>query len=382
MIFTVVDEMKKKDPKANIIVVVNQEVPLEIRKDYNFEFLYLPMKNKLEIAAREFFLISKLMRGKADRGITNEFIKILSNTKAIIDISGFALSSKFSRNNTINFIAQISIAKNSALPIYLFPQSFGPFNYRKLERPFVNYLIKKYMSYPKAIFVREKDGLDQLEVFDLPKLYKSVDTVFHHRGDYNINNIFSDNNKIRKNFIIKENAVGIVPNIKTIGSKNYEDLHKLYEKIIDHLSKSEMNVYLLKHSVEDLELLESLYAKFEKDENVSLLSEEYNSIELQHIIKKFNFIIASRYHSIVHAYKVGTPAIVLGWAVKYKELLDMFDQSEYQFDVDNVNHEKFMRKIHKMNNNYIEERNKIKEVEKNILTHNIFDLMEDEIFEK
>ena len=48
---------------------------------------------------------------------------------------------------------------------------------------------------------------------------------------------------------------------------------------------------------------------------------------------KLDYIISSRYHSIVHAYKEGTPSIIIGWADKYKELAHLFSQENYMFDI-------------------------------------------------
>ncbi|GAG10636.1 unnamed protein product, partial [marine sediment metagenome] len=78
------------------------------------------------------------------------------------------------------------------------------------------------------------------------------------------------------------------------------------------------------------------------------------------IIKQFQFIITSRYHSIIHAYKNGVPAIVLGWAVKYEELLGKFSQMDYMVDFrSNYLHKNFNWVVDKMLNNCEREKEKI-----------------------
>lgn len=49
------------------------------------------------------------------------------------------------------------------------------------------------------------------------------------------------------------------------------------------------------------------------------------------IISDFQYAICSRYHAIIHAYKKYIPCIVIGWAEKFKELLESFDQGQYLF---------------------------------------------------
>jgi colanic acid/amylovoran biosynthesis protein len=72
--------------------------------------------------------------------------------------------------------------------------------------------------------------------------------------------------------------------------------------------------------------------RFNNQADVTLISEELSAVELENLIGKFDFLIGSRYHSLIHAYKNHVPVIAIGWAVKYEELLERFQQSEYFFD--------------------------------------------------
>ena len=64
-----------------------------------------------------------------------------------------------------------------------------------------------------------------------------------------------------------------------------------------------------------------------------MIGTELSCLEFDELVTKFDFIIASRFHAVVHAYRNGIPAVVPGWAVKYQELLDLFEQGEFMFDV-------------------------------------------------
>lgn len=372
MIFTVVDKVKKRFPESNISLVVDKIVSPEIRGQYNFDFIYVPMKDKLKLSGNEFYLVSLLIKGKEDIQNFNLLKKRVEKADILIDISGFSLSSKFSRNNTINYLSQISLAKKFNKPIYLLPQSFGPFDYNVFEKPIIISLIKKYLKYPKLVFARENDGFQLLQEFKLNNVIKSLDTVFYRNDEYNLENIF---NVIPDTAlpIIKKNSVGIIPNVKTINEKNIDEIYLLYKNTIKKLLDKGKYVYLLRHSKEDLEIISSLYKDYANHKKVFLIDEEYNSIDLQQIIKKFDYIIASRYHSIVHAYKVGTPAIVLGWAVKYKELLNNFGQNNYQFDVNNIDSDLFINKVEEMNANYLNEKEIITIRKNGLIGENIFD---------
>jgi len=103
--------------------------------------------------------------------------------------------------------------------------------------------------------------------------------------------------------------------------------------LINTSLKAGKTVYILRHSYDDLEICENIKELFSKNNRVILLNDDFNAIELELILKQFDFIIASRYHSIIHAYRNSVPALVIGWATKYYELLKSFDQLDYFIDV-------------------------------------------------
>ncbi|MHA1382015.1 MAG: polysaccharide pyruvyl transferase family protein [Candidatus Helarchaeota archaeon] len=137
-------------------------------------------------------------------------------------------------------------------------------------------------------------------------------------------------------------------------------IYKNYNEIIKTIRKAGKKVYILRHSEEDFYICSNMKKSFFDDDNVVLISDNMDTIELEDIIKHFNFIIGSRYHSIINAYKNGIPAVVIGWANKYIELLKYFDQENYVFVVKkDMNESKLLNSVEKMIRSYPEERNKI-----------------------
>ena len=72
---------------------------------------------------------------------------------------------------------------------------------------------------------------------------------------------------------------------------------------------------------------------YAENEHVVNVPEELNCFEYENFIQKCDFAIASRYHSIVHAYKQKVPCLVFGWAVKYEELTTLMNQERYYHDL-------------------------------------------------
>ena len=94
-----------------------------------------------------------------------------------------------------------------------------------------------------------------------------------------------------------------------------------------------LTVYISYHSSLDLDLCRDLKAAFADDDRVILLEHDHSCMEFNVLVKKFRFVIASRFHAIVHALKNGVPCVALGWATKYMDLMKLFSQERFVFDL-------------------------------------------------
>lgn len=66
---------------------------------------------------------------------------VLENTYAIVDISGYALSSQWRIGSAVGYLARIELAKKYGIKVYLMPQSFGFFSYKGAVKPVINYTL-------------------------------------------------------------------------------------------------------------------------------------------------------------------------------------------------------------------------------------------------
>jgi len=322
MLFTTVNQIKNRFPNKNIYLFTKTKSDKEKKKIYKFNILLWDVKGRINF-----------LRNNRIKQRNRKIESIISNTDFFIDISGYALSSNFPLPHTIAYLSNIVVAKKYQIPYYIFPQSVGPFSY-SLKQKFILYpLLKLCLSYPKKIFIREKDGLKSISKFTKKNVEESFDIVLQNKK-YDLSNIYNKAIHFKK-MKIKPNSVAVIPNLRVFERMDSIKFDFVYNYLIKILIKSGKTVYLLRHSYEDLKLCEKIKKQFINNDNVILMSEDFNAIELEDIIKQFDFIITSRYHSIVHAYKYGVPALVVGWAVKYFELLEKFGQLNYYFDIDN-----------------------------------------------
>jgi colanic acid/amylovoran biosynthesis protein len=245
------------------------------------------------------------------------------------------------------------------VPYFILPQSIGPFDF-KLGYKFILFpLIWLYLRYPLKIFVREKAGIASLNKFAFENIEKSRDIVLQ-KSSYNLANIYRKVSHSRP-VALRKPAVGLVFNKHVFNRADNKNLYLLYQKAVDKLIAQNKNIYMLVHSTEDVVLFDRFIQIYQENKQIEFLRTNYNAIEIENIIRQFDFMITSRYHSIIHAYKNGVPAIVLGWSEKYIELLKDFGQIEYLFDIhNNFDEENFLFVVNKMLNNHKLEKEKIK----------------------
>lgn len=338
----------------------------------------LSKKNSLKTKIKN---IIKRIIGKPVNDINNindsEFKELLKETACIIDISGYALASSWPISATKKYFNMIEIAKKYNVPIYLLPQSFGPFGYKD-EKILVD--LKEHLKIPSMIFAREKEGYDYLtEKLGLSNVVLSTDLVLQNRE---INYDMLLKKKESATFVCKnkENNVAILPNMRVFDKCDNTYLLRLYKDIVDELLSLNKNVYLLRHSREDITPAKMIKEMYIDNDKVTLVEEQFPSYQFEEVVQKFDYVIASRYHSIVHAYKHNVPSIAIGWAVKYVELLGNFKQSQYIFDARNeISTCEIVDAIKQMNDNYLEEKKVIAEVLKEVQKNNCFDLVEKDI---
>lgn len=357
MLFTTISEIRKRDNYAKIIVFIYDKWKSEESQDiYNVEFLPIDMKQIMNLSQgilSKVYLIGKRAKINRKSGKLSEIDYILRHSKMAFDISGYALSDQWGLNGSLFFLSKFSMLQKYKIPTYIMPQSFGPFNYSSFwKKTLIRNYAKRYLKYPKIIYAREKEGYDCLtKELGLDNVCLSTDLVLQN-DNMSIDSIYRVKPLFRR-YDIKKNSVAIIPNSSNNKYSGEKQLLLLYEKIIIKLLQYKKNIYLLVHSSQDFEMCQEIKAMFQSENTVEIIKSDLNCIEYGYFIRQFDFAIASRYHSIVNAYKEYIPCIALGWATKYKELLSLLKQDQFNFDVRNVtDFSPILSAINEMNDTY------------------------------
>lgn len=373
MTFITVDEIRKRYPDKSIILLSNLDYQRSVYEKENYTFSIMPIpRESIYFQSR---LLSKIMGTvKVHNELYDNFAKIIRDTAAIIDISGYSFGSNWGTKHSFYYLLRFRMAKVWGIPFYLMPQSFGPFDFKGKHAPLVKYISKSVLKKAKVIMARESDGKEGLEVkYNLKNVVLTPDLVLQNKG-IQLSSVY----KVVPNLLdvsVPKDCVALIPNSKNIKYSNEEHVMNTYKRMIDVLLKKNKTVHLVFHAIEDKTICQKLKETYFKFSNsVVFIENELSCIEFEKNIGKYQFIIASRYHSIVHSYKMFVPAIILGWASKYKELSSKFDQVDYCFDISS--REEFLTiesRIEYMCDNFAIESQKIKNKLVDIQKYNVYD---------
>lgn len=357
-------QFANKGAQAMLYVAVN-----EIRRRFkNAEIYYLPCVNeKYDVIQRQQYKWQFVSYNEL--GLNSNFIEKVTRLSAIIDVSGYALSSNW---NCERYLQILRMARNYRVPIYLMPQSFGPFSFKAC------YLqeIRGLLQYADVIFTREMATYKKMqEIFQLDNLRLSEDLVLQSRG-IERKNVFADVVKEDLNEEeIPPNAVAVVPNIRNFEFGDTEAILQLYQVAFEFLQRAGKRIYLIPHSARDISFCRKLQ---ERHEMLYMPWEEIDCFTYERIISRFEFVIVSRYHALVHAYKQKVPCVILGWADKYLELARSMDQEKYAFDVrKKPTEETWVKGIESMMEREEQNREKIGSALQKIQMNSCFDCLND-----
>lgn len=385
MLFNTVDELSRRFPEKKIIMLSsmdyykdNSQYTFEVFPDYLARLLPFPISIIRKSAK---IILQKGCKTIDEEKITKELDNILRQTYMIVDAAGYALSSRWKPEwRNFVYLMKIAVAKKYNIPMYLMQQSFGPFEYTGITGSIIFGSIKKYLQYPRLIFAREKEGYDCIASIRKNGIYRMDDIVLLN-NKFNLSKIYQREPLLKHLELNGDRAkVAVIPNMTCVEqAKSKSALLNIYKSIIDSLI-IDYDVYIVKHSNDDEKACELIKGMYPDNNAVHIITEELNCIEFEYLVKQFSFCVASRFHSIVHSFKNGVPCVVIGWAVKYKELLTTFHQEKYLFDVRNeLEIEKIMLAVKSMKKLHTLEHNEILSNLKRIQSVNSFDYVQKDV---
>lgn len=324
-------ELRERYPEHRIFLLNWSAGKNEQKKfeNYRLDLLEIP---PLKFSGAANSPVKKLLYSVRYRESFTKTDEIFRHTDMFIDISGYALGSNWSAKVSNDYLDNIEHALAYNIPVYLFPQSFGPFDWVDEDGARIDRRIRSLFPRIKLICAREEEGYRALvDTYGLcSNIVLCKDMVLTSRiSDY------SPALKIKKETELPEissNSICLIPNVRVTDPDGCS-VREVYRIAIRNALEKGFCVYLMFHSSQDRELCLELKGMYNEDDRVIFIDRDHSCIEFNELVKKFRFVIASRFHALVHALKNGVPCIALGWATKYMDLMKLFGQEQYAFDL-------------------------------------------------
>jgi colanic acid/amylovoran biosynthesis protein len=353
-----IKKAKRIEPDGQIVLASSDRRGMQSLIKYRVCSYQFPTN----LQCHEKAIIGKMLQLKLGDTADYYYKEILPDTKLIIDISGYAFTTKFGLESVYSYLNRIYIASCYKIPYIACSQSFGPVDINDIKNKICcNYLMHKLLSYPQIIESREKEGVDFLKRYTKKNVKLKPDMVLCYKPEINYSVLRKKIYVDKKTQKTKRFKIAIIPNEKILTkTKNGDAYINILGRFIELFLKNEIEVKIIIHCKLDY-TLGRIIADNYKDKVEMIDCTEQGSSMFDTIIKEYSFIIASRYHAIVHAYRHYIPAIVLGWENKYNELLVSINQFEYLIDCREDIEPMYAESIAmKMLNNYETEKNIIK----------------------
>jgi polysaccharide pyruvyl transferase WcaK-like protein len=289
-----------------------------------------------------------LLRARAGRDevVSLAYRRYLERTgcsiDAVVDISGFAYGDAWPPDRAMRNRGLTEYCVAHGAPIMYLPQAWGSF-----EKTETREAVRRMLTVPgTAFYSRDSQSSRHLErLLTRPEGSIAIhpDIAFAFRGG-----TAEQGEQVLRAMGcgLQRPVIGVAPNMHvyrrvagTGGANHYvQALLRLVEHCLGNhdvdvvLQASEMEVFGA--AVDDRYLCGVISAAVNQPGRCYMTQETLTAGQTAAMISQFDYLVGSRFHSLVLGLAEGVPAMAIGWSHKYRELLSLFglesDVSEFQ----------------------------------------------------
>lgn len=302
------------------------------------------------------------------RGIIgiNKKLKFMVKTLLKSDIiiyspGGSVINSRFFWRKQMEYLVPFICAKFYNIPILIAAPSIGPFDLSKSNR-----ILKWLLKVPKVFVVREEISKKYLKEIGITKnIVTTIDSAFYDgiKEEENEKKLeeYTELNEYLNSY---KKVVGITItdfawHVKYSKDKELSTrIRNSFSKFIDKLQNEGYGIIFIPQLFGNQN--DSDYMNEFSTEKTFMLKDTYDTYFQQYLISKLYAVEGMRYHSNIFSAKVGTPFIPVVYEEKMEGFINLSGLNSYAISLDELSFEKLEKKFEKLNDNYSDLKNKLK----------------------
>lgn len=254
---------------------------------------------------------------------------LLNQIDVVIDVGGYAFGNTWGLKAAQKAAELVELSRKMKVPFLFLPQTWGPFD---TEKDFGSPLKKIYQN---ASLVVARDTESRMNLAHLlnisPDLVEQApDIAFGFSlGDPHLGKKLLEDQGLQPN---NKPLVAVVPNVHAYDAKfgflSQNSYIQCLVKVCRQFIASGCTVLVLTHKVQpssntinDRVIAEVVRLAVNDSANLIVMDQVLAAHEYKSMIACCDFLVGSRFHSLIAALHSRIPAFAIGWAHKYKELM-------------------------------------------------------------
>ena len=237
---------------------------------------------------------------------------------ALLDISGYSYSDHVGVKRVIRDRDLFSNAKANNKKVILMPKTYGPFE--KFEATQIRDLLSEISEIADLMLVRDRRSFVHLGEIgvDPSRMHLFPDYTGAYPGQTD------------ESYAHLENRACVIPNLamaENVAGETFESYVRYLRWVIQLLAKAGARPFVLIHNTSG----DPRVGRQVASDSVPLVQEE-NPRKIKYIIGRSRITVSARLHGIINSLSQGVPAIAVGWAHKYEELMSDYGVPEYNVE--------------------------------------------------
>lgn len=236
-------------------------------------------------------------------------------------------------------VALLKIAKYYHKPIAYFGRSIGPFVGDSPDEKLFNRWSYELLHYFGFLSLRDSISLKIAQDDGVDNAILTTDSAFLDAPRVSIPDEVGSLIEGKKYMVFVPNQLTWHYKYRSV---NQELIDNFYYSIIDYVLGKDPCIHVImlpqtySSRINDAKYFVSLSERYKMTNRVHPLAERYGSDLQQTIISNAEYVIGSRYHSVVFAINNDRPFVSLSYEHKMSGLLQILDASKYMVDITDI----------------------------------------------